>query len=48
MYIDTLFNKIVFDKYKMLDIKENFVKEDVPKQDETREVEENLSFEKWF
>ena len=43
MYIDTLFNKIVFDKYKMLDIKENFVKEDVPKQDETREVEEILA-----
>lgn len=43
MYIDTVFNKIIFDKYRKNDIKENFVEEDVPKQEETREVDEILA-----
>lgn len=43
IYIDNLFNKIIFNKYKMIDIKQNFIKEDVPSQEETREVEEILA-----
>lgn len=43
VYIDSLFNKIIFDKYKMFDVKESFVKEDIPNQEEAREVEEILA-----
>ncbi len=43
VYIDTLFNKIVFNKYKMLEVKDSFEKEDVPEEEETREIEEILA-----
>ena len=41
-YIDNLYNLIVFEKFKKLDIKNSFLKEDAPKEMETREVEEIL------
>lgn len=43
IYIDTLFNKIVFDKYKMFETKDLFEKEDIPKDESTREVAEILA-----
>lgn len=42
MYIDTLYNKIVFDKFKLLDVNNSFNKEDAPKEKQTREVNEIL------
>ncbi len=41
-YIDNLYNSIVFDKFKLLEIKNSFMPEDVPQETETREVKEIL------
>ena len=39
-YIDNLYNDIVFNKFKILDVNEKFEKKDVPQKDDTRELEE--------
>lgn len=41
-YIDNLYNLIVFEKFNKLDIKNNFLKEDAPKEVSTRDIEEIL------
>ena len=42
-YIDNLYNEIVFNKFKTLDIQPYFSKEDAPREENTREVEEILN-----
>ena len=39
-YIVNLYNKIVFNKFKLLDVNSSFEKSDVPKGEETREIKE--------
>ncbi len=42
VYIEELYNNIVFNKFKVLDINNSFKKDDVPKEIETREIDEIL------
>ena len=39
-YINNLYNKIVFDKFKILDTNNTFKKDDIPEKIETREIDE--------
>ena len=43
LYIDNLYNSIVFNKFKLLEVKNSFDKEDVPQELGTREVKEILA-----
>lgn len=42
-YIDSLYNKIVFEKFNKLEIKNSFDKLDVPKKDGTRDIKEIMN-----
>ena len=41
-YLDNLYNKIIFDKFKSLNVTNAFIGEDAPKEENTREVDEIL------
>lgn len=42
VYLDTLYNQIVFNKFKKLEVKNSFNKEDAPEEVKTRDVKEIL------
>ena len=41
-YLDNLYNKIIFDKFKTLNVTNAFIGEDAPREENTREVDEIL------
>jgi SpoVK/Ycf46/Vps4 family AAA+-type ATPase len=43
VYMENLYNQIIFNKFKILNVNNSFNKEDAPKEVETREVEEILA-----
>ena len=42
VYLDSLYNKIIFNKFKSLNVTNTFIGEDAPKEENTREVDEIL------